>query len=250
MKKILPAAVLFFFFSTAWAQPADWYVAISAGAGWGGPKSSIKNKFEKTGFNQTGTSDFLGFVSHTTYPDVEMGVPVILRAGKRLKGSKSIFMLAGSSAASEVTGFKRQGYDSFLGLFGGSYGQKVAIRYNITQLAVGIEHTIKNSRFKLGYAAAAYRLRYHNRYGVDAGKKTALVPGGVITGRVPLGKERRRVGIELMADINVAPRVTLKAQQLKTQDVDGNFTVIHVMAPAKVNMVHGMAGLALTFRKK
>ena len=250
MKKFLSAAIFFLFLSPAFAQPANWYVSISTGVGLGGPKGSIKRAFEKSGFNHTSNSSFLGWESTTSYPDVEMGMPLMVRAGRKIKETKSIFIMAGRSTAARVMGFKNQGYGSFFGLFSGSYGQMVTIDYKITQLAFGLEHTVKNSRLKLGYAAAVYQLRYHNRHGLNTGKKTALVPGAAFTSRLPLGKEKRKVGVELVADINLAPRAKLAAQQISFVDNDFNTKIITVMPTTKVNMVHGTAGVALTFRKR
>ena len=77
-----------------------------------------------------------------------------------------------------------------------------------------------------------------------------MVPGAAFTGRVPLGKAKKRIGIELVADIHLAPPVTLKAQELSTVDIDFNAKIITVIPPTKVSMVHGNAGVAITLRHK
>jgi hypothetical protein len=249
MKELLLATLLTTFFTTAFAQPPKWYLSVSSGAGWGGPKGSIKSKFEKTGFNNTSSFNIIGIGGSTQYPVVYSGLPLLVRAGKRLKGAKSIFLIAGTSAAAEVSGYKKEG--SFSGFIGGTLGTHIFIRYKVMQVTAGMEHTMPKSRLKLGYAPSAFLLRYSNvPGGLESKKTTSVVPGLALTGRLPLGKEKRRVGVELVADVNVAPSATIKEQYKTMTDDNGSSKEVQVLSATKVSMVHGMAGLALTFRKK
>ena len=252
MKKITLAALLLISFSALYAQSPKWYVAVSSGAGWGGPNASLKKTFEKKGFNQTSTSLIL-FMSFTAdYPKVSSGVPAAVRAGVQLKENLNLFAIAGTSAAGEVNGYKNTSNEiaSFLGIFGGSVGRYIAISHKVTEVAVGLEHQLKNSHLRLGYAPAAYLMRYHNIHSLNTGKKTAFVPGLAFTGRLPLGKEKRRIGAELVADINLAPPATIEAQYDNEMDDNGINRKVQVLGPTKVSMVHGTMGLALTYRKK
>lgn len=248
MRKLLSAVAFLFFFTSAFSQTPKWYLSVSTGAVWGGPKGAIKSKFENNGFNQTSTFNFFGWGGSTNYPIVSSGLPVLFKAGKKIKDNRSVYLMAGTSAAAEVSGFKNDGTNS--GLFG-SLGTHVHVRYKVLQVAVGMEYNLRKSRIKLGYAPGVFLLRYSHVPGMDKVKKeTAVVPGLALTGRLPLGKEKRRIGMELVADINLAPPATIQ-EQYKTS-IDGNFnsTEVQVLSPTKVSMVHGMAGLALTYRHK
>ena len=249
MKKLFFAAAFFISAAGAFAQTTDWYVSVSIGPGWGGPQGSLKNKFEKTGFNQTSEFSFFGLGSNTSYPIVYRGVPVLVRAGKKLKGKKSIYVVAGTSAAAEVSGYKREG--SFGGVIAGTFGTHINMNYKVTQIAAGLENSMPKSRIKLGYAPGAFLLRYHNTPGVSNPKKTtSVVPGLALTGRLPLGREKNNVGVELVADINLAPPATIKEQYKMVGDNISGFSTVQALSATKVNMVHGTAGLALTLRKK
>lgn len=250
MRKLLSTVASILFFTAAFSQNANWYISVSTGAGWGGPKGSLKNKFEKTGYNQTANSNFFGWQSTVKYPHVTPGLPLMIRAGKNLKGNKSIYFMAGTSAANEVEGFKKSGYGSFFGLFAGDVGTTVSIKYKIRMAAAGMEYAMPNSKLKLGCAAGLFIMQYHNMYSTDAGKKALVLPGLALTARQPLGKEKRRVGVELVVDVNVAASATIKDQYHSLADNNGFYKEVNVFTATKVSMVHGMAGLALTYRKK
>lgn len=248
MRQLLFTVACTFIFTTVLAQPPKWYLSVSTGPGWGGPKGSIKSKFEKTGFNQTSTFSFFGLGGSTKYPIVSSGVPLLLKVGKKLKGKRSVYVIGGVSASAEVSGFKDEGSNN--GLFS-LWGTSIFIRYNIILLAAGMEYTMPKSRIKLGYAPGAFLLRYGNNRPTNKGNKTiSVVPGLALTARLPMGKETSSVGVELVADINLAPLATIKEQYKTFFDSSYNNIEKEVLSPTKVNMVHGMAGLALTFRKK
>ena len=249
MRKLLLAAGLFFAVAPSFAQNTKWYIAVSPGAGWGGPNGSLKKEFEQRGYNQTSTTVILFVSFGTKYPQASSGVPLTVRGGLQLKPNLNLFAIAGTSSSGEVTGYKNTSNEiaTFLGIFGGSIGTFVSIDYKVTQVAVGLEHQMKGSRIKLGYAPAAFLLRYHNIYSSNTGKKTAFVPGVALTGRMPLGKDKRTIGVELIADLNLAPPATIK-EQIYT--ADNGIDTKRVLPATKVNMVHGMVGLALTLRKK
>ena len=249
MRKLFLAAGLFLAVAPSFAQNTKWYISVGSGYGWGGPNGSLKNEFEKRGYNQTSTTVILFASFGTKYPQAYSGVPVTVRGGLQLKENLNLFAIAGTSTSGEVTGYKNTSNEiaTFLGIFGGSIGTFVSIDYKVTQVAVGLEHQMKGSRIKLGYAPAAFLMRYHNRHSIHTAKKTAFVPGVALTGRLPLGKEKRTVGVELISGINLGPPATIREQIYTADNGIGTKTVL----PAtKVNMVHGKAGLALTLRKK
>jgi len=247
MRKLFAVAAFLLAVAPAFAQNTQWYFSVSSGLGWGGPQSSLISKFEKTGFNQTSTGIIIFINYSIDYPQKSRGVPVTARAGYRLKENLNLFALAGASAAGTVEGYKKTGEIIDLGIFGGSVGTHITINYDVTEVAVGLEHEIKNTRLKLGYAPAAFILNYRNNHSINTGKETSLVPGVALTARMPLGKEKRSVGFELIADLNLAPPATIKEQVYQGDNGIGTKTVL---SATKVNMVHGMAGVALTFRKK
>lgn len=249
MRKLLLAAGLFLAVAPSFAQNTQWYISFSPGAGWGGPNGSLKKEFEKRGYNQTSTSILL-FMSFTSdYPQASSGVPVTVRGGVQLKPNLNLFAIAGTSTSGEVTGYKNTSNEiaSFLGIFGGSIGTYISIDYKVTQVALGLEHQMKGNRLKLGYAPAAFLLSYHNIHSASTAKNTAFVPGITLTGRLPLGKEKRTIGTELFADLNLAPPATIKEQ---VYVADNGVDTKTVLPATKVNMVHGMVGVALTIRKK
>ena len=250
MRKLLTAATFFFTFSAALqAQTANWFVSFQTGTGWGGPKGSIKKTLIKNSFNQTSYFNFLGLSGKIAYPISSSGVPALLKVGKKVKGNKSIYLLGGLTGNGEVSGFRNEGYSDFLGLFGSSVGMHVRINYNVYQLGAGFEHTLPNTKIKLGYGPALYLFNYKHSNDVEGGSNNSLVPGASFTGRVPLGKEKRRIGVELVADVNLAPPAKMKTLHYSFNDGTAEKTVA-LIPQSNVSMVQGMAGIALTFRHR
>ncbi len=247
MRKYLLVAAITVAASASQAQTPQWFVSASTGAGWGGPKSSIKKTLIKNNFNHTSYFSFLGWGGKTEYPIVYSGVPVLLKVGKKVKENKSVYLLGGIAGQNEVSGFRNEGTGDFLGLFGGSLGTHVNINYKVYQLGAGFEHTLPNTKIKLGYGPALYMLSYV--YNFKDSRNNALVPGANFSGRVPLGKEKRKIGLELVADVNLAPPAKMKALHYTYNDGTADKTEL-LIPENKVSMVQGMAGLALTFRKK
>ncbi|MGV3657200.1 MAG: hypothetical protein ACO1NX_04575, partial [Chitinophagaceae bacterium] len=94
-KYSLAAAITVAAAAAAQAQTPQWFVSASTGAGWGGPKGSIKKTLIKNSFNHTSYLSFLGWEGKTEYPIVYSGVPVLLKAGKKVKENKSVYLLGG-----------------------------------------------------------------------------------------------------------------------------------------------------------
>ena len=122
------------------------------------------------------------------------------------------------------------------------------INYKVYQLGAGFEHTLPNTKIKLGYGPSLYLFSYIYNFN-KSDRNTSLVPGANFSGRVPLGKEKRRIGVELVADVNLAPSAKMKALHYTYNDGTADKTEL-LIQESKVIMVQGMAGLALTFRKK
>jgi hypothetical protein len=190
------------------------------------------------GFNQTASYNFFGFTGTTDYPEKYVSGYTLVRFGKQLSGRKSLFFVAGLSEKGEVTGFKNQGYSDFLGLLGSSDGPKPRLHYSIYQASAGYQFDGVKSRAKLGAGPSLFLVNYSLN---EAAHKSLLVPGALLTGRFPFGKERKLVGIELVMDIRLAPPVKLKSEA----HADANS-----FSPGRVNMCSGSAGIALNFRKK
>ncbi|MBD0297117.1 MAG: hypothetical protein ICV84_18280 [Flavisolibacter sp.] len=70
--------------------------------------------------------------------------------------------------------------------------------------------------------------------------------------RTPIGKEKRLVGIDLVFEGNLAPPARMKEIRERTNS-NPQFTSVltqytSILKESKVNMIHGMIGLALSFR--
>ena len=71
-------------------------------------------------------------------------------------------------------------------------------------------------------------------------RQTAFVPGASFTSRLPLGKEKRLFGIDLLLDASLAPPVK----------VDMKDTSPGAFKATKANMIHGSIGFACSFRRQ
>lgn len=224
---------------SCFAQTNKWFVSFSLAPTFGGPSASIKSQMRAQGYGDQAQSTFVIFGSgNTSYPRGG-SVAYLLRGGKKINDHKSIYFVAGICEKAKVEGFHAQGWsDGFFGLFAGTYGKYVAVDYTTYQITTGYMYSFSNSRAKLGFGPSIYILQYSNTTDFSAkDNHSSLVPGASFTARLPLGKERKLFGIELVFEGNMAPSVKMESEK-----TDG-------FQPKNANMFSGNIGLAFSFRK-
>lgn len=237
MKKLL-SAMLVIISLDCFAQNNNWFVSFSSGPSFGGPCASIKSQMKAQGYDDDAESTFVIWGSgHTSYPRGS-AVALLARGGKKITERKSIYFVAGLSQMATVEGFKSQGWsDGFFGLFAGTYGVKVSMDYSIYQLTAGYMYSSR-SRTKIGFGPSLYALNYKLSTNYSSKESnTALIPGASFTTRIPLGKEKKLVGLEFVIEGNMAPPI-----KMKTNNTDG-------FQPKNANMFSINTGFALTFHK-
>lgn len=221
------------------AQANDWFISFSGAPVFGGPSASLKSQMKAQGFGDDAESTFDLFGSgNTSYPR-GAAVAFLARAGKKITGRKSIYFVAGISQKATVEGFKAQGWsDGFFGLFAGTYGVHVSMDYTTYQLTAGYMYSSSKSRTKIGFGPSLYVFSYSlsTNY-ANKESNTAIVPGACFTTRLPLGKEKKLVGLEFVFEGNMAPPV-----KMKTNNADG-------FQPKNANMFSANIGIALALRK-
>jgi hypothetical protein len=191
------------------------------------------------GFDQTSTGSFLGWNWTTDFPKVSKSASLLLRGGKKMDDRRSIYFVAGLSAKGKVEGFKNQGYDDFLGIFGGSYGQSVGVDYSVYQLTAGYLYSFTNTKAKIGFGPSVFCLDYSVSDNYAKGEDhVSLMPGASFTARVPLGKEKKLFGFELVFEGNMAPPAKMKAQKTTS-----GFEV------KNANLIQANLGFAVTFKR-
>jgi hypothetical protein len=221
------------------AQSKKWFVSFSIAPVFGGPSSSLKSQMKAQGYGDKSESTIDIFGSgNTSYPRGG-SVALLARGGKKINNHKSIYFVAGISEKATIEGFHAQGWsDGFFGLFAGTYGEHVSVSYTTYQLTAGYMYSFSNSRAKIGVGPSIYLLSYGNTSNYIKNETHAsLVPGASFTTRLPLGKEKKLFGVELVFEGNMAPPV-----KMKSDHTDG-------FQPKTANMFSANAGFAFTFRK-
>ena len=220
------------------AQANKWFVSLSTTSTIGGPSASLKAQMVDQNFDQTDETSFLGFDFSTNYPVVTKDAALLLRGGFKLNDRKGIYFVAGRSAKGSVEGFKREGYTDFW-LIGGSYGQKIEVDYSSYQLTAGYLYTFPHSRLKAGFGPSLFLLNYSTTENYSNKQNySSLVPGATGTARIPLGKEKRLFGVELVLEGNAALPAKMKGDFKESGFKPGN-----------VNMLSANIGLAFSFRR-
>lgn len=238
MKKLL-AVMLVVINISCFAQANKWFVSFSSTPTIGGPSASMKNQMTKQGFNETSSFSFLGWSANTEYPVAVKDVSLLIRAGKKISDRRSIYFVAGQTTGGSVSGFKNEGYSDFLGIFSGSYGQHVEIDYNIYQLTAGYLYSFPNTRTKIGIGPSVFVYNYDIIENYSNRKKhISVMPGATFTARIPLGREKKLFGVELVFEGNAAPPVKMKGNTGETDFQPGN-----------ANLLSANVGLALSFRR-
>jgi hypothetical protein len=233
MKHVLTAAILLCTLA-ATAQNNQWFVSVSSDFVIAGPGAALKQKMLRQGFDDDNTSYFL-FIGWTEINPKKLSYGGLkVRGGKKLSDKRSVYFTAALVEDAEVRGFKSSGYSSTI-LGAGSTGSAVSIRYSLWQLAAGYMYSSK-SKMKLGLGPSFFLLNYKPN---EEKKQNVLAPGASFTARVPLGKEKKLFGIELVAEANLAPPAKMKMEKQNDQGFE----------PGSVNMVFGSIGFAFCFRR-
>lgn len=220
------------------AQANKWFVSISATPTIGGPSTSIKNQMVQQGFNETSSFDFLGWSGNTQYPIVIKDISLLIRVGKKISDRRSIYFVAGQTAAGKVEGFKNEGY-SYLYIFGSSYGQRIDIDYRVYQLTAGYLYSFPNTTAKIGIGPSVFVCNYAiTKNYTNKEEHTSLMPGATFTTRIPLGKEKKLFGVELVVEGNVAPPIKMKNDTRETSFQGGN-----------ANLFSANVGFAFSFKR-
>jgi hypothetical protein len=234
MKKLLTAMFILVNLSS-FGQTADWNISITSGLNIGGPAGSLKKQMIDQGFDETSDYNFFGWTGTTDYPTKGKTPSLMFRVTKKVNPNRSLYFMAGLADQGNVTGFKNNGYTDLWGILGSSDGPMPRVKYSIYQFMGGFMYASSKGGRKLGFGPSLNLFNYKVGEGE---KQTAFVPGATVTGRLPLGRERRAVGVELIADLNMAPPVTIK----DNNTAEGGFH------PGKVSMFSLGFGLALTVR--
>lgn len=233
MKKFLTAALLLINFS-ANSQNNKWFVSVSTGYVFGGPGPSLKKQMSEKGFgdDKITYASFSNSSSKSSYPKKSTDGNFLIRGGKKMNDKRSLYFCIGKVNTEEVEGFKR--IDN-TGALAGSVGQMAGIKYTIWQLTAGVMYS-KNKKTKLALGPSAFIINYNLNSGDN---QTKLIPGASFTGRFPLGKEKKPLGIDFMIDINLAPPVKM---DVKSPGIDA-------FQPGAANMIHGTLGFAISLRE-
>jgi hypothetical protein len=229
MKKLLTALFILVNLS-AFGQASDWFVSLSSGYSIGGPLKSIKNQMVEQGYSDTHSYDFFGITGSTKYPRTAKGAYLLVRGGKKITGRRSIYFIAGQVDQGEVWGFKANPNPDPYGFIIGDFPD---VRFSLLQFSAGYQFHYANTRAKLGLGPTIFILK-QSSYGH---KLASYAPGLTATARLPLGKEKRLVGMELIMDANLG--LPMKMKQTFTSS----------FSPGKVNLCSLNLGLAISFRR-
>ncbi len=225
MKKIILLSCAISISLAIEAQTAKWFVTFSTGLQIAGPSSSLKKYMNDNGFDQASQGWIYGPVH---YPETVHGASLLGMLGRQINKNRSVYFLFGMPGNGEVRGY--DGYHS------------ENIKYHIYQLGGGYQFSSSNSRSKLGggpslFISESGKNNHTQTNNALTEKHTALKPGLSITGSTPLGKQRKLLGIELFAALNIAPNASF----VDLQSYDGKTSY-------NMNMIEGVLGLSIAVR--
>jgi hypothetical protein len=221
------------------AQTNNWFISFSCAPSIGGPAASLKNQMKDQGYGDEEINSFDIFGSGDVQYPKGGAVALLATGGKKISDHKSLYFVAGLAGTATIDGFKSKGYsDGFFGLFAGSYGEHVSMKYNLYQLTAGCMFSFSNSRTQVGFGPSLYVFNYSVSDDYAPGQThSSIIPGAAINTRIPLGKQRKIVGLEFVTNVNVAPPVKMQSDNPKG------------FQPKNANMVSVNIGLALSLRK-
>jgi len=237
MKKIL-SFLLIIVNLNCFAQDHKWFVSFSVAPSIGGPAASLKSQMKDQGYGDEKVSSFNIFGSGNTQYPRGGAVALLVSGGKKISDRKSLYFVTGLAGTATIEGFNTKGYsEGFFGLFAGSYGDQVYVKYNIYQFTAGCMYSFSHSRTQIGLGPSFYAFNYSisDNY-MSGGKHNSIIPGASINTRIPLGKQRKLVGLEFVTNINIAPAV-----KMKSDHTEG-------FQPKNASMCSANIGVALSFR--
>ncbi|HEX6334212.1 MAG TPA: hypothetical protein VFZ78_08285 [Flavisolibacter sp.] len=237
MKKLM-TTLLILVSLASFAQNNKWFVSVSSNRNFGGPAASIKKQMNRQGFNHTSLATFFGITISEDHPVINKSPNLMLHAGKRIDARKSVYIAAGIADISEVSGYKIEGNPSGFWLLDGTYGNNPSVKTKLYQLSVGYLFSEKR-RAKWGVAPSLFVMDYTLTNYDESDRHTAFTAGITGTARIPLGRERRLVGVDLITALNLVPPVKMKSGKADSR----------YFSPGSVNMIFGSLGLALSFRR-
>jgi hypothetical protein len=233
---------------TAAAQGSKWFVSVATGAPYGGPGVSMKKNFRRDGLDGTESFAVLFFGGTTKYPVNMWNPSLLLKFGKRLSEKRSWFAVAGLSSSGEAEGYKRNGEAGLLfPIFYSTSGTHVTVKYQVLQFGAGYQYHYAKTRTKLSVAPSLFVYRYKNTRALQKQQYAAIRPGMAFSGRLPLGKEKKLFGVDVIADLNLVPPVKMKT--LTTETVTDSGKITTTLNSGSVNLVHGMLGFAFSLRR-
>lgn len=239
MKKLF-SVILVIVNVNCFAQANKWFVSLTAAPSFGGPAASLKNQLRDQGYGDMAESTFVIFWGDgsTQYPRGG-AITLLASGGKKLNERKSLYFVVGIAEKATIEGFDAKGYSNGLfGLFAGTIGNHVSVKYTTYQFSAGYMYSSAKSRVKFGFGPSVYIFSYGISENFAAKENhIVLVPGGAFNLRIPFGKERKLVGVELVFNSNIAPPVKMKTDHT---------TGFH---PGNANMISANLGLALSFRR-
>lgn len=241
MKKFLLAAMLFTVYYCH-GQNTNWFISFSTGAVFGGPSASLLNKMKQQGFNQTSAGYFLGLNWTTTYPFKSQTPYFKVLTGKKISENKSIYFTGGFAGSGEVSGYKASGNVVNLGFFAYTDGDHPFIKYTVYQLGGGLQYHFKKTRMKLGAAPSALLFSYSSSNGQR--RSVCFSPGIEGMARMPLGREKKFFGVDLLAQVLAAAPV--KPDLNKNLSAGETRTSFNT---AGTSLLQASVGIAFSFRQ-
>jgi hypothetical protein len=237
MKKFF-SVILIIVNINCFAQANKWFVSISYAPSIGGPAASLKSQMKEQGYGDEEVNSFDIFGSGNVQYPRGAAVALLATAGKKISDHKSLYFVAGLAGTATIAGFKSKGYSNgFFGLFAGSYGERVSVKYNLYQLTAGCMFSFSSSRTQIGFGPSLYVFNYSVSDDYAHGQThSSIVPGAAINTRIPMGKQRKLVGLDFVTNVNVAPQVKMQSDNAKG------------FQPKNANMVSVNIGLALSLR--
>jgi hypothetical protein len=233
---LLSSAVLF-------GQTSKWFITVAAAPTMGGPSAGIKKNMQRSGFDHLTSYSFFGWTGSTQYPVVEKNPAVLVTVGKKVNEFKSLYITGGVAASGTVSGFRSYGSYDYL-LWSGEMGNSVKIAYSLWQLSAGYQYRLPGTRAKLGFGPDLFVFRYCEQE--EEQNHAAILPGVSGQLRLPLGRERRRLGLELFLEAQVGPPARTRAYS-KTYEADGR-TYTTVLEKGNASVTQLLAGLSFAFR--
>lgn len=234
MKKLLPV-LLILAALTADSQQHKWFVSVSSGFTIAGPRATLMSRMKRQGFDDESHFNFLGITGSTSYPRVTQYSNLMVRVGWQMDNKRGMYLLAGLQEKGEVSGFKSRGYSNIIFL-GTSYGLSPVMEYAIWQVSAGYMYSGKG-KAKCSIGPSVYGLRYQH---TENPVRFQIIPGIAMGARLPLGKMRKSLGLEVFTDLNLAPPANMQKDAVAAGD----------FKPGKVNMISVSIGLGFSFRKK